>query len=449
MRETSLNDSKDIIILDSRSKNTQTKSDLFGNMEFKFISVKDLNYITKLLVDVKDDREFVLKFLFNQLLTPKIEYSDFKKLSEEQLIKISRDFIKSDPDIFKYFKETNDKEFFHNIRISIDKYNEHNLKEFSNLSKSLISSQDLLKDFNEKYANLIIPSFNIDPSTIVRLNEISKIYENFTTQSLDIAQSLKPIIEQNNIYAKVVAEQFSIHTQDLIKWTQDHYNIFSKYNEYWKSFHEKYEIAEKDAIKILKEYNWFISPSMPINFVFEVVTVGKKDGDFTKDINNLFVNYFSKEDYEELDNFVEKWKVNALIKDRIGILNDCILSLKYHNKKYNCSNIIIPTLIAQIDGIRIEFMKNFGLSFWSKDKKWKELFINQVPDFKLEELANDIFLNILFQQSQPGQPLETPFTFSRHKIMHGEELNYGTIDNVIRGFLIIDFLDNLDLKVEK
>jgi hypothetical protein len=141
---TSLNDSKDVIILDSNSKNTKTKSDLFGNMEFKFISVKDLQYITTLLLDVKDEKKFVLKFLFNQLLTPKVGYSKFEKLSDKQLIKIAKEFIKSDPDIFKYFKKTNDEEFYHNIRTSIEKYNENYLKEFGNLSESLLSSQDIV-----------------------------------------------------------------------------------------------------------------------------------------------------------------------------------------------------------------------------------------------------------------------------------------------------------------
>jgi len=58
----------------------------------------------------------------------------------------------------------------------------------------------------------------------------------------------------------------------------------------------------------------------------------------------------------------------------------------------------------------------------------------------LDELANEVFLNILFQGSQRGEPLKTPFTFNRHKIMHGEYVKYGRIDNTIRAFLILDFL---------
>ena len=65
------------------------------------------------------------------------------------------------------------------------------------------------------------------------------------------------------------------------------------------------------------------------------------------------------------------------------------------------------------------------------------------------DLANEIFLNILFQIAYPGKPLKTPFTFNRHKIIHGEYLKYGRIDNTIRAFLILDFLATLSNKGDK
>jgi len=59
-----------------------------------------------------------------------------------------------------------------------------------------------------------------------------------------------------------------------------------------------------------------------------------------------------------------------------------------------------------------------------------------------------------YGQSNPVKKNEIPqkvkyrpfFQFSRHKIMHGEDLQFGTIDNVIRAFLLLDFLANLKNK---
>lgn len=50
---------------------------------------------------------------------------------------------------------------------------------------------------------------------------------------------------------------------------------------------------------------------------------------------------------------------------------------------------------------------------------------------------------VICQKSQIGKPLEAPFTFSRHKILHGGYVKYGRIDNTIRAFLVLDFLASL------
>ena len=64
-------------------------------------------------------------------------------------------------------------------------------------------------------------------------------------------------------------------------------------------------------------------------------------------------------------------------------------------------------------------------------------------------LANDILLDFLFQNAYPGLPLEMPFTFNRHKILHGEITKYGRFDNTLRAFLILDFLNSVSIEKYK
>jgi hypothetical protein len=47
----------------------------------------------------------------------------------------------------------------------------------------------------------------------------------------------------------------------------------------------------------------------------------------------------------------------------------------------------------------------------------------------------------LFQTAYNGSKLTKLPKFSRHKIMHGESIDYGNIENTIRAFMLIDFLD--------
>ena len=188
---------------------------------------------------------------------------------------------------------------------------------------------------------------------------------------------------------------------------------------------------------------------MPLTFIFEVVEIGKRKGNQRKAINRLFIDYFSSNNFENLEKLVDGWETNEILKPRIKIFRDCISVMRNAKGKYNPLTIVLPTLIAQIDGIRIEFMNRSGLSFWTKDRVWKGWFKGQTPNQKLLDLANDILLNILFQKSQPGRPLETPFTFNRHKIMHGGYLRYGRIDHTIRAFMILDFLAILSNRGDK
>lgn len=113
----------------------------------------------------------------------------------------------------------------------------------------------------------------------------------------------------------------------------------------------------------------------------------------------------------------------------------------------------MPTLITQIDGALTDYLNSKGIPWdcdyddWTNRKTGK-VRIGRKTQFKnlkpkvlttqLDNLANDIFLNILFQKSQRGKPLATPFNFNRHKIVHGESVKYGRQDYIIRAFMVLD-----------
>jgi len=242
-------------------------------------------------------------------------------------------------------------------------------------------------------------------------------------------------------------------------WIDKNRSIFQNYGKFWKKFEEEYKIAEKEAIECLKKYHWFITPSLPIDFVYNAVKICKRSGNQIKLMNKLFIDYFSDDDFTGLENMVESWKDKEIFKPRMKILRDCVLTLKESSSNCNASNLIIPTLITQIDGIQRDFMGKNDLrvtrqGLMGSDSNvlvdengdkiyWKDWYGNLTTDDEILDSANDIFLNILFQKSQTGEPLETPFTFSRHKILHGGSIRYGRKTNTIRAFLILDFLASL------
>jgi hypothetical protein len=191
---------------------------------------------------------------------------------------------------------------------------------------------------------------------------------------------------------------------------------------------------------------------LDVGFAYKVVRIGRRPGNQRQAVNKLFIDHFSERNFRRLGGLVEGWKDNDILKPRLKILRDCVSPLKRSAPRSNPSNVILPALIAQIDGITVDFMKSKGFSL--RRGKWKDAngnpidrntwFNGQVPSNRMEALAARLLVTILFQNAWHGVPLKIPSTFSRHKIMHGESMKYGRMENTIRAFLIIDFLASLE-----
>ena len=59
---------------------------------------------------------------------------------------------------------------------------------------------------------------------------------------------------------------------------------------------------------------------------------------------------------------------------------------------------------------------------------------------------NDVFIDVLLQNTEPREDYKTSIHFSRNKILHGENFHYGKKDYVVRCFMILDFLHGLSTR---
>ena len=128
-----------------------------------------------------------------------------------------------------------------------------------------------------------------------------------------------------------------------------------------------------------------------------------------------------------------------IIRDALAIFMHSV------NTRRNYCTVVLPPLLAQIDGIFSQILEKNGIDIKElrgyREKKNKFSQIDRkIIDEELQNLIEDIFLNILFERAEYGNM--TTYTFNRHKILHGEYLRYGRKDNVLRAFLILDFLSH-------
>lgn len=443
------------------AKNVKGKLNVFGEFELRYIKDEDAVFILNILNEINDDKEFCTKLIHNQLVLPKISFSKFKSISDDELEELALYFLKNEYGLCKYFQEINDEEFFKKFRLAVNK----GLKvPLESLTESIGHINQLFTDFNRKFSGLSInlastleqfSTYTLNISPLVnenRLNALNLIHDLNVYPVIENISSLTAGLSQ--YYS--TANYFSEFIENTVKlselWTEQRKSLFDSYKNYFQNFENVYAIAEETAIEILRACEWPMTPSLPKNFLFKIVITAKGTHNLTeakKAINKLFFDYFSSNNFENLERFVDRWEAEGIFKPmRIKILRDCISILKTPEKGTNPANLIVPTLIAQIDGVRTEFMKKSGLyvekTRW-KDSDgrqivWKNWYENQTSEMDLLNLTNDIFLNVLWEKAYQGEPIKTSIIFNRHKIMHGEYTNYGTKYNIIRAFLILDFL---------
>ena len=439
--------------------NTRTRLQSLGAVELKYISLHNSIEFDKLLQTELSSKDFVSHVLHHQLVKPEVDFTNFQKLSDKDLEELARAFISSEGYTFQYFQETGD--FFKDFKTALTIGRKKHAEELAKILQHVIkSAQEAMTAFNTNYASVIQQT--IAGTSYIResLQQLANIGNQIGDSQRRIIESMKPVIEQYQSMAKIIAESLRPQIDIWQRWAEQNKAVFHKFSGYWVEFQRQYNVAEPKAVKVLQKYKWFITPSFPIPFIFEVMKLDQTKGRHDKAVNSLFIEYYEAEDWRNLEIMVSGWEKNPLLKNRHKILMDCVQVIKMASKTgINEANVVLPTLITQIDGVLTDYLNSKGLQWdsdyddWVDTKTGKVRKVGRKTQFKnakpkvlttpLDDLANDIFLNILFQRSQKGKPLATPFNFNRHKIIHGENVKYGRKDYLIRAFMVMDLLAHL------
>jgi hypothetical protein len=428
------------------SHNTKVTIKPLGVVELKYISGGDSIKFSEILSEKVSPKILTEKILFNQLLTPKITFDELRGLQPQQMEKMADAFVKNESHTFAYYKSTGSpyEDFIKALKV----YQQKELEDFSKSFKPLIASTQLVfQDFNKNYASIISQSLTGSSAISSALSEISKINSLATSNLVaGVADAIKPAIEQLGSVANSIAQSLVPQIEIWQTWANKNQSLFEGTAKIWTDYNKQYNVAEKKAAAVLKKYKWFVSPSVPVTLIFEVQKLDKKPGRHDKAVNEFFIGYFEANSWRNLENMVSGWSKKPLFKKRYKIISDCLETVKVSSKtNVNISSVVLPTLIIQIDGILNDYMTLKGLAARGYNDRNAVLRANRPrilsPD--LDNLASDIFLNILFQQSFPGVPLATPFNFNRHKILHAENTKYGRKDYLVRAFMVLDLLASL------
>lgn len=225
---------------------------------------------------------------------------------------------------------------------------------------------------------------------------------------------------------------------------------------------------------LLKE-GWIVTKYIYANDIFKELTSASKEKLKSLDIEAIYLSFFELNNYSQLGLLIESWyQKNSFFLKRRGVFEDCLYIIRkigLREKGVQLGRVLIPTLIAQMDGVLCDYAIDIGFR-WDKNRivnphtteklgtthnNWIEKL--HIDDFTFYGCV--LFLDYLFlgafpdaqhtplpprrKDDEPENP-ELARIYNRHKIMHGEILDYGTIENLIRTFLILDFVAHLDYK---
>ena len=494
------------------------ENNTLGTLELRPIFDDDLNYLLKNINEGLDGESLCKGFIINQLNSPEISIESLNDLNQSEIKSILERYLKCN-NMDEFFNLSND-DVYNDFKDGVIAYREHIVKPFEdNYGKMLDSIRNSLSSLNiysglEDYilntqiTSMQLMANNLGVSQAVQnLKHMADITSpiddalnnSAVSQAVSAASSARrmagSVVESNmaavsqaltgvdamsqtminlnhvfNNSAIFQASEILKAIQPQIDFWNDWINsneyiikFFEDYNEFWKNVQERYNISKKRALNCIKKYHWFISPSMDPSIVYDLVSICESNSKSKWGaINHVFNDYFLGNDCENLDLFVDNWSSNPIFDGRMKIIRDCVKIMKNCPKDVNFSNLVVPVLIAQIDGIQMEFMNQKGLKVdrnivcdldgnRKKDEHGQNIkFDRYIRDLtsgdEYLDAMSDVFLDVLFQHTMPGEGYQTSIKFSRHKIMHGENFHYGRTYNAMRCFMILDFLHGLSLE---
>jgi hypothetical protein len=275
-----------------------------------------------------------------------------------------------------------------------------------------------------------------------------KVQETLKTSAQQIREGFSMIQSQNSLMLQSVANSVKL----LNSWIEQNREVFSDMAKKFKEVQAQYHIAEQEVLPCLRKYKWFVTPSMPADFIFEIYSIAQKKGNQSKAVNKLFYELVLGDNGKTLDELLNNWH-GRIDHDRLKIISDVfkIIKISLISKNLNIANVVVPTLIVQIDGIILDFLKNNKLNTGNYKERKIDFEFNKslvLPHY-YESLINDVLLEVLFQEAKTGMPLKNPYQFNRHKIVHGENKAYGRRDYLVRTILILDYLAHIKKSKDK
>ena len=293
-----------------------------------------------------------------------------------------------------------------------------------------------MKDITKHIEKMMKPYRDIEKTMkpFHKLGKVTAPLKNFQKRiepSLEIQKSLLPLKKFqksfehiNKIYSSIPKFENPI---------LEHLDTFKEIGKRLKEYTEN----TPEHFLLIAQNGWFIELESDLGFASEVA-YEIQEGTI-EDANKLLMEYYSS----NIERIFEKLIERHL--NRKGILEQILNS--YKNENYN---LLIPTVLTQVDGICFDFTQK---KFFIKERNNK--YLPQITS-ELEKSA-DSFLHLYMSPLQNQTPImvreqdmsKFPCKLNRHEILHGINTTYGTEINSLKVISLMKYMSDLITDLDK
>ncbi len=195
-----------------------------------------------------------------------------------------------------------------------------------------------------------------------------------------------------------------------------------------KSINEGVEDEFDLLLKILAE-NGYPPINLTLNNSIDLIDFGvlpseERSNKIRIYINNLYTN-------DKIIKLIDSWyRIDWISDKRKEILSDALLA--HIEGKYNLS---IPAILPHLEGIIVEALEFNGKMRPGELKRLLESMLDQEESF--DTALKSYYLENVLVGFEHGKEPES--FLSRHSILHGNDVMYGSHENSLKLILLIDF----------
>ena len=273
--------------------------------------------------------------------------------------------------------------------------------------KTALESQEALRNVMNSGIQSHMQVFGAELNKILNFTHHDKLF-NFANVQQDIIGNIRP---------------FLLETQQILFARK---NISDNLNK---------------KAKTMLQFGWWFISSLPIeiiNYIYKNKETLKQ-----KDVDKIISDYYKSDECRELEEIINGWNELEYFNKWEKKVNDA-----FYAHKLEMYSLSVPVWALMIEGIIRDFMRGnydvtafkFGILYDNFKEKAKEL-----DGFIVSYAFN--CMDSFYVRFNPEKP-DGVHDFSRHKIFHGQAVNYDTEINSLKLMLYLDELFYMALSLK-